>query len=125
MNLSTLILSNAMHQYHQRLITLDNQVEYLHTKSLQGLGQWLSKHWYSCQDKHICHQAWLDDMGIDEDYLREQWHEQVRQQTKPPPRMIVLVLVLLGAHILCRPITEQGKPSHSSHFCLAKISGCL
>jgi len=69
--------------YYQRLYTLDNQVEFLHQKSMLGLGSWLLRKWLKCQEKKASALAILEDVNISNNELRAQWSAQVAEQTKP------------------------------------------
>ncbi|KAJ3474207.1 hypothetical protein NLI96_g12591 [Meripilus lineatus] len=72
--------------YHQRLLVLDEQVKYLDTKSLLGLGMWLNRRWQRCESmKREAEDHLLRD-GVDMEVLKAEWEAQVRTQTKPAPR---------------------------------------
>jgi hypothetical protein len=62
-------------------------VRHLAVVSLGGLGDWLARKWYDCQDRKRDAEAVLADLGISVNELREQWRQQVTAQTKPLPRL--------------------------------------
>jgi hypothetical protein len=68
---------------------LDTQVKYLDNKSLESLGDWISRKWYRCQEKQKSAEDVLGQLGISTAMLREQWDEQVKAQTKPAPRRLL------------------------------------
>ena len=73
-------------QYHQRLFTLDTQIQHLDQKSLQGLGHWLYRRWHHCQSKKREAEAELERCEVHQDVLRAEWAAQLAEQTKPAPR---------------------------------------
>ncbi|GBE80067.1 hypothetical protein SCP_0212700 [Sparassis crispa] len=81
-----LIPSLRVSGYHQRLFILDAQVKYLDQQSLFSLGHWLNKKWKQCQAKRLVAAEAVEQCGITDEVLREQWAAQVRDQTKPAPR---------------------------------------
>ncbi|KAL6302529.1 hypothetical protein BKA93DRAFT_827420 [Sparassis latifolia] len=81
-----LIPSLRVSGYHQRLFVLDAQVKYLDQQSLFSLGHWLNKKWKQCQAKRLVAAEAVEQCGITDEVLREQWAAQVRDQTKPAPR---------------------------------------
>ncbi|KAL6305915.1 hypothetical protein BKA93DRAFT_730537, partial [Sparassis latifolia] len=81
-----LIPSLRVSGYHQRLFVLDAQVKYLDQQSLFSLGHWLNKKWKQCQAKRLVAAEAVEQCGITDEVLREQWAAQVRDQTKPTPR---------------------------------------
>ncbi|RDB18910.1 hypothetical protein Hypma_014431 [Hypsizygus marmoreus] len=72
--------------YHQRLYTLDNQVQHAHSEALDKLGHWLLRRTRHCNTKLITANERLRACGHTELYLRTQWNLQVKAQTKPLPR---------------------------------------
>lgn len=66
---------------------LDTQVKHLDDKSLHGMGLWLSRRWLHCQQKKADALQKLDEAGIEESVLRREWEAQIKEQTKPAPRM--------------------------------------
>lgn len=76
-------------QYHQRLFTLDNQVQFLDAKSYENFGVWLFRRWYHLKDKKQEATAKLTDIDIELPTLRAEWASQVQEQTKPIPRTSV------------------------------------
>ncbi|KAJ7753016.1 hypothetical protein B0H14DRAFT_2635656 [Mycena olivaceomarginata] len=61
--------------YHNRLHTIDSQIEHADKASLGRLGSWLGKRREAERD--------LAECRIEEDVLREEWKKQVAAQTKP------------------------------------------
>jgi hypothetical protein len=74
-------------QYFQRLFLLDTQIKYLDQQSLEALGNWLRRRWYHCQAKKNVANAELEKLDIPEAQLRSEWAAQLKEQTKPVPRM--------------------------------------
>jgi uncharacterized membrane protein YvbJ len=62
----------------------------LDNKSLVGLGQWLNRKWFKCQEKKITMNAILAEVNISEEVLQSEWNEQVKEQTKPMKRKYTL-----------------------------------
>jgi hypothetical protein len=55
----------------------------LDNKSLIGLGQWLNREWFKCQEKKTTMNAILTEVNISEIVLQSEWNKQVKEQTKP------------------------------------------
>jgi hypothetical protein len=73
-------------QYHNRLYTLDVQIEHTDETSLLRLGQWVSRRYsHSIQKRAEATKA-LRECGKSKTLLHEQWKLQVLAQTKPLPR---------------------------------------
>lgn len=73
-------------QYHNRLYTLDAQIEHADEASLFRLGEWISRrHVHSCNKRREAEKV-LVECGKPLALLREQWALQVATQTKPLPR---------------------------------------
>ena len=110
-------------KYHQRLFTLDNQVQFLDSKSLENFGQWLLRRGLHLQEKK--HEAIekFNKLGVGESVLRAEWMSQVQEQTKPVPRTLILafsLFILLSQYF--RSITNSGAAGCQKHPCPAKNS---
>ncbi|KAG6904343.1 hypothetical protein DXG01_010822, partial [Tephrocybe rancida] len=71
--------------YHQRIYTLDRQVDHAQSQILENLGAWLlhqSRHAFT---KRKAAEDVLRQCGKLEADLRAQWKTQVETQTKPLP----------------------------------------
>ncbi|KAH6874804.1 hypothetical protein BKA70DRAFT_1449221 [Coprinopsis sp. MPI-PUGE-AT-0042] len=82
-SIQILIPSLRVSGYHQRLLTIDLQVEHVRETSLLQLGKWIARTWRLCSERCAVAVAELDATGLDPDYLEHQWREQVTSQTKP------------------------------------------
>ncbi|KAG6806041.1 hypothetical protein H0H92_012938, partial [Tricholoma furcatifolium] len=71
---------------HQRLYTLDRQVQFGTTEIHQNFGIWLQRRYKHAQQKLHRAQASIDSCEKTVVYLRDQWRLQVAHQTKPLPR---------------------------------------
>ena len=81
-----LIPSLRVSTHFNRLYTLDSKVRHLDNKSLLGLGHWLKHRWVKTM--HRRNEATevlaeLQQAGISQDLLLEEWAKQVEEQTKP------------------------------------------
>ncbi|RDB19557.1 hypothetical protein Hypma_013352 [Hypsizygus marmoreus] len=85
-SISKLIAYLRVCGYHQRLYTLDKQVEHAHAAILMRLGQWLLRCSQHCHSKRSVAEDILAACGYTEEFLRAQWEAQVTAQTKPLPR---------------------------------------
>ncbi|KAJ7318477.1 hypothetical protein DFH08DRAFT_971233 [Mycena albidolilacea] len=72
--------------YHNRLHTIDSQIEHADKASLGRLGSWLVRRTVHCEGKRREAERDLTECGIEEDVLREEWKKQVAAQTKPAQR---------------------------------------
>ncbi|KAL0566484.1 hypothetical protein V5O48_015526 [Marasmius crinis-equi] len=72
--------------YHQRLYTLDTQIQHANKESLLKLGSWLRNKWSNAHGRLSEARKTLNNLGLKKDYLREQWEEQVHEQTQPQPK---------------------------------------
>ncbi|RDB16024.1 hypothetical protein Hypma_003465 [Hypsizygus marmoreus] len=73
-------------QYHQRLYTLDRQVDHAQTETIEKLGWWLARRTRHALAKCSAADEMLQACGQSEEFLRAQWKAQVKAQTKPLPR---------------------------------------
>jgi Kyakuja-Dileera-Zisupton transposase len=73
-------------QYHQRLFTIDLQVQHMRETSLHQLGKWLARKWRSCSERRAAAASDMEETGLGCDYLEQQWKDQVAWQTKPLQR---------------------------------------
>ncbi|KAG6913159.1 hypothetical protein DXG01_009217, partial [Tephrocybe rancida] len=72
--------------YHQRLYTLDRQVDHAQRETLENLGAWLLRRSQHALTKQKAAESILRDCGKSETDLRAEWKDQVEMQTKPLPR---------------------------------------
>ncbi|KAL0569924.1 hypothetical protein V5O48_012042 [Marasmius crinis-equi] len=73
-------------RYHQRLYTLDTQIQHADKESMLKLGSWLCNKWGNAHGRLSEAERILDGLGLEDDYLREQWKEQIHEQTRPQPK---------------------------------------
>ncbi|KAF8078230.1 hypothetical protein FPV67DRAFT_1403470 [Lyophyllum atratum] len=85
-SISKLIAYLRVCGYHQRLYTLDRQVNHMQTESLERFGMWLLRRSHHVIRKREVAEATLLECGHSDEFLRAQWAAQVRAQTKPLPR---------------------------------------
>ncbi|KAG6806336.1 hypothetical protein H0H92_011697, partial [Tricholoma furcatifolium] len=71
---------------HQRLYTLDRQVQFGTTEIQQNFGIWLQRRYKHIQQKLHLAEASIDSCEQTTVYLRDQWRLEVAHQTKPLPR---------------------------------------
>ncbi|TFK60259.1 hypothetical protein BDN72DRAFT_779639 [Pluteus cervinus] len=71
---------------HQRRYTLDLQVHYDILLSLSRLGQWLYRRMLHYREKRQKAETILKNCGHAEAFLRREWDDQVKTQTRPIPR---------------------------------------
>lgn len=76
-------------QYHNRLYTLDSQIEHADQASLLRLGEWIARRYKHSLGKRAEATKALRECGKSKDVLRDQWNLQVAAQTKPLPRTSV------------------------------------
>ena len=74
-----------IHQYHQRLLVLDTQIEHNAVGAIKDLGNWIARRWTSCQQRHTEADLELQDCEVGEAVLRAEWQAQVAAQTRPLP----------------------------------------
>ncbi|KAH6894777.1 hypothetical protein BKA70DRAFT_1117376, partial [Coprinopsis sp. MPI-PUGE-AT-0042] len=82
-SIQILIPSLRVSGYHQRLFTIDLQVDHVRESSLALAGKWLSRKWKVCSDRCAAAVAELESTKLEPDHLEEQWNDQVKSQTKP------------------------------------------
>ncbi len=73
-------------QYHNRLYTLDAQIEHVDETGRLRLWQWIARRYQVSLKKRAEATAALRECGELEADLREQWRLQVLAQTRPLPR---------------------------------------
>lgn len=77
-------------QYHQRLITLDEQIKHLADQGLFRMGRWLKTKWQNCMAKRREAEEGMAKIkaktGDDRQTFAREWKAQVAEQTKPAPR---------------------------------------
>ncbi|RDB25584.1 hypothetical protein Hypma_006945 [Hypsizygus marmoreus] len=84
-SISKLIAYLRVCGYHQRLYTLDRQVQHAQTEILEKLGQWLLRRSRHAHSKRVNAETVLRSCGHSEGFLRAQWKAQVWAQMKPLP----------------------------------------
>ncbi|KAF7343583.1 hypothetical protein MSAN_01978800 [Mycena sanguinolenta] len=72
--------------YHNRLYTLDAQMEHADEMSLLRLGEWIRRHHAHCVQKRSEATKAFAEAGKPMSLLRAEWKKQVAAQTKPLPR---------------------------------------
>ncbi|KAJ7811762.1 hypothetical protein B0H13DRAFT_2243255 [Mycena leptocephala] len=85
-SISHLIAHLRICGYHNRLYTLDAQIQHADESSLMRLGEWIARRLAHCVQKRAEATKTLRDCGKPMALLREQWQLQVIAQTKPLPR---------------------------------------
>ncbi|KAG6807595.1 hypothetical protein H0H92_006971 [Tricholoma furcatifolium] len=73
-------------RYHQRLYTLNHQVDYATSEIHRNLGVWLRRRFHHMQQKKASAEVILDSSNKPIEHLRGQWKLQVKAQTKALPR---------------------------------------
>ncbi|KAG6805647.1 hypothetical protein H0H92_014612, partial [Tricholoma furcatifolium] len=73
-------------RYHQRLYTLDRQVDHAQAEILSNLGLWLMRRSRHTEQKLEDAESILQHCEYSKEYLQEQWELQIQAQTKPLPR---------------------------------------
>ncbi|KAF8187991.1 hypothetical protein K438DRAFT_1972679 [Mycena galopus ATCC 62051] len=84
--ISHLIAHLRISGYHHRLYTLDNQVKQIDEANLFKLAEWIHRHTLFSKNKRAEAVRDLKKSGHSKEFLRQQWKEQVKSQTKPIPR---------------------------------------
>ncbi|KAJ7071743.1 hypothetical protein B0H15DRAFT_793346 [Mycena belliarum] len=85
-SISHLIANLRVCGHHNRLYTLDLQIEHADDGSLSRLAEWIRRrHFHSVDKRKEAHKL-LVESGKSMRLLREQWALQVAAQTKPLPR---------------------------------------
>ncbi|KAJ7495179.1 hypothetical protein FB451DRAFT_1335860 [Mycena latifolia] len=84
-SISHLIANLWISGYHNRLYTLDMQIEHADESSLYQLGEWIRRRHYHSANKRAEARAVLVECGQPMALLRAQWALQVKTQTKPLP----------------------------------------
>lgn len=92
-------------QHHQRLYTLDSQIQHLDRESLWGLGLWIARKWKHARTKREQAEKDVSWSMRSAEFLRDQWRAQVESQTKPLPRASLLLF-----HELLLIINVQDSP---------------
>ncbi|KAJ7078523.1 hypothetical protein C8R43DRAFT_1143381 [Mycena crocata] len=85
-SISHLIANLRICGYHNRLYTLDAQIEHADEASMMRLGEWIRRRHFHTAKKRAAANAALQEAGKPLTVLREQWALQVVAQTKPLPR---------------------------------------
>ncbi|KAF7334360.1 hypothetical protein MSAN_02375400 [Mycena sanguinolenta] len=85
-SISHLIAHLRICGYHNRLYTLDAQIEHADQQSLLRLGEWINRRYRHSLLKRAEAEEELRKCGKPTELLREQWSLQVQAQTRPLPR---------------------------------------
>ncbi|PPR04745.1 hypothetical protein CVT26_012885, partial [Gymnopilus dilepis] len=87
--IKALIPSLRVSGYYTRIYAIDTKVKHLDQTSLIGMGQWLQRKWNITQEKKAKAEAVLEllnQKGVSRTALKQEWNDQVQEQTKPLPR---------------------------------------
>ncbi|KAF8172859.1 hypothetical protein K438DRAFT_1611643, partial [Mycena galopus ATCC 62051] len=109
------ICGASLFHYHNRLYTLDAQIEHADEASLLRLGEWVARRYRHSVQKRAEANEELRKAGKSTVLLREQWELQVKSQMKPLPRrtrncgqQAVTAVVLLRAAVkTCEDEADQ------------------
>ncbi|KAG6821665.1 hypothetical protein H0H92_001570, partial [Tricholoma furcatifolium] len=82
---SSITPENVQDLYHQRLYTLDRQVDHAQAEILNNLGLWLMRRSRHTEQKLEDANSILQHCEYSKEYLQEQWKLQIQAQTKPLP----------------------------------------
>ncbi|KAJ7080149.1 hypothetical protein B0H15DRAFT_953635 [Mycena belliarum] len=85
-SISHLIANLRICGYHNRIYTLDMQIEHADEASLKRLGEWIRRRHMHSAEKRRDAEKILAECGKPIALLRAQWALQVEAQTKPLPR---------------------------------------
>ncbi|KAJ7182224.1 hypothetical protein C8R43DRAFT_1115874 [Mycena crocata] len=85
-SVSHLIAHLRISSYHHRLYTLDTQVKHADEANLFKLAEWIRRRTLHSANKRVQAEAELRRCGHSREFLREQWKQQVKAQTKPLAR---------------------------------------
>ncbi|KAJ3770611.1 hypothetical protein FB446DRAFT_790316 [Lentinula raphanica] len=72
--------------HYHRLYSLDTQIQHADQESLWGLATWIIRKWKLTEAKRIDGEKDVRFSMKSPDFLRAQWAEQVKYQTRPLPR---------------------------------------
>lgn len=70
-------------QYHQRLLTIDNQIDFLQEEGFIQFGRWLRRKYDACAKRKGEAEVRLARSGYSKDALAALWADQVDVQTRP------------------------------------------
>ena len=73
------------------MLILDYQVDHLREVSLIHAGKWILRKWNACSVRIGEALECLQELGIDEEELKEQWRLQVTAQTRPLVRAVKML----------------------------------
>ncbi|KAJ7859935.1 hypothetical protein B0H14DRAFT_2745682 [Mycena olivaceomarginata] len=85
-SISHLIAHLRISGYHHRLYTLDSQVKQGDEANLFKLAEWNQRRTLFSKKKRVEAERQLKKSGHSKEFLKAQWKEQVKAQTKPAPR---------------------------------------
>ncbi|KDR65453.1 hypothetical protein GALMADRAFT_81864, partial [Galerina marginata CBS 339.88] len=87
--IKALIPSCRVSSYFNRIYTIDSKIKHLDRKSMLDLGVWLRRKWISTGNRKAEAAQTLQalyDEGYTEQFLQDEWDDQVAEQTKPLKR---------------------------------------
>jgi hypothetical protein len=85
-SIQSLIPSCHVSTYFNRIYAIDTQIKALDQKSLLSMGSWIRRKWIAMDIRRKDAEEELLEIynkGYTEDLLREEWKQQVAEQTKP------------------------------------------
>ncbi|KAJ3714856.1 hypothetical protein C8R42DRAFT_590975 [Lentinula raphanica] len=85
-SISKLIAYLRVCGHHLRIYTLDLQIQHADVKSLKELGSWIARKWKHAEAKRVEAEKDIRFSMRQDEFLRAQWDEQVKAQTKPLPQ---------------------------------------
>ncbi|KAJ7040108.1 hypothetical protein C8F04DRAFT_1254251 [Mycena alexandri] len=114
-SISHLISLLRVSSYHHRLYTLDTQVKHTDEETLFKHGEWNHRRALHSREKRRAALEVLAECGESREYLKKQWAEQVRVQTKLVARRsktrgkkaVAAVLALRQAKGICKGRVED------------------
>ncbi|KAJ7149089.1 hypothetical protein C8R43DRAFT_1128849 [Mycena crocata] len=97
-SVSHLIAHLRISSYHHRLYTLDTQVKHADEANLFKLAEWIRRRTLHSANKRVQAEAELRRCGHSREFLREQWKQQVKAQTKPLAHAVLALRSALATH---------------------------
>ncbi|KAF8868227.1 hypothetical protein CPB84DRAFT_1697044 [Gymnopilus junonius] len=88
-SIKSLIPSLHVSGYHSHIYTINTKVKHLDNLSIFGMGKWIQRKWKSTLERKEHSLKTLTAVystGVTEEVLRQEWADQVKEQTKPLPR---------------------------------------
>jgi hypothetical protein len=77
-------------QYHRRLFIINQKLAHMNQQNFTNLGAWWAQKMSRAQEKLIAAVEVFLSLGLDEPYLRNQWHLQQDAVTRVNPGMSLL-----------------------------------